>query len=292
VVVPLPGVLLTNDLFAESRCLATTLGARAVDEKLGQMAAMSAAKLSDAAEQLAEGLSARHGRHRRAVLVGHSYGGYAALEFVHRWPDRVAGLVLISTQCRADTPGATARREKQIALLNSRGLGTVLDGLMPSLVSRASLANPSVPEALRSMAHTVGAETFERQVRACAARADHRVTLRQIPKEIPLLLITGREDKLTPPSCLREMKEILVKREEDVRAAGVEHSHADAGSVAPWRSSLCEGSGHLVPLEQPESFRRALSSWAAEVRSAQVNDKLRTPNMSEAMDFHFSMPVG
>merc|ERR1711972_113385 len=129
-------------------------------------------------------------------------------------------------------------------------------------------------------------------VRACAARRDHRATLRHIPRGIPLLLVTGKEDKITPPNCLREMRDILTKREADAQESGVEHSLANTDSLAPWRSSLCEGSGHLVPLEQPETFRRTLSSWAAEVRSVQVVGKWRTPGVLQAMNFHFPMPAG
>lgn len=254
VVVPLPGALLTSELFSRVGCLAAALGARTVDAELGEEAARSSVDLPALARRVVEGFDTRHGPDARTVLVGHSYGGYAALEFASRWPGRLAGLVLISTQCRADTPGAIARREEQITLLRTQGLNAVLDRVLPSMLSSASLSDPSVLETVHAMAHSVGAEVFERQVRACASRADHRETLRRLPETIPVLAISGKEDRLTPPTCMREINELLAQREQ-----------AAQRPPAPWRCSGHGGSGHLVPLEQPVLLRETMASWAEEV---------------------------
>ncbi|GAC1655471.1 MAG: hypothetical protein NVS9B1_08700 [Candidatus Dormibacteraceae bacterium] len=40
----------------------------------------------------------RQTRARKVIVVGHSMGGSIALEFAHRYPDEVAGLVLMATQ--------------------------------------------------------------------------------------------------------------------------------------------------------------------------------------------------
>jgi pimeloyl-ACP methyl ester carboxylesterase len=46
----------------------------------------------------------------RFALAGFSLGGHVALEVVRRRPERVAGLALLCTSARSDTPEQTARR--------------------------------------------------------------------------------------------------------------------------------------------------------------------------------------
>ncbi|HSN93455.1 MAG TPA: alpha/beta fold hydrolase, partial [Anaerolineaceae bacterium] len=41
---------------------------------------------------------------RRVCLLGHSMGGYIALEFATRYPERLASLVLLTSNVRADSP--------------------------------------------------------------------------------------------------------------------------------------------------------------------------------------------
>jgi len=128
----------------------------------------------------------------------------------------------------------------------------VLDSIVPLLMSTTSRGDASVVESVRSMAHAVGAEAYERQILACASRADHRATLAALPAAIPVLTISGKEDKITPPRVQQEMRQLLQSRHMDL-------------PVAPCRAAVLEASGHLVPLEQPLAFRRALVAWAGEV---------------------------
>src|SRR5579864_5246792 len=46
----------------------------------------------------------------RFALIGHSLGGYIALEIMRQAPQRVAKLMLMNTQARIDPPEVTARR--------------------------------------------------------------------------------------------------------------------------------------------------------------------------------------
>lgn len=281
VVVPLPGIGLTNELFSRAGCLATAVGARAVDMELGTKAARKTADISTLAAEIHRGLAARHGPNAQAVLVGHSYGGYTALEFARVYPERVAGLVLVSSQCRNDTPGATARRHQQIATLRKEGLPKIIEGVITTLLGRPSTADPAVVQVVRAMILEMGPEVFEKQVLACAARADQRETLLRLPKEIPVLAITGQEDKLTPARNLQEVRALLAARQQAnelaVTAPAMHHglgtpswSYAPQGKTAPWTCTLRKGSGHLLPLEHPEAFREALATWASTVQAAEM----------------------
>jgi pimeloyl-ACP methyl ester carboxylesterase len=51
------------------------------------------------------------------LLVGHSMGGYVALAYLHRYPLKVAGIVLVNSYASADTEHRRQNREQAIAML-------------------------------------------------------------------------------------------------------------------------------------------------------------------------------
>lgn len=61
-------------------------------------------------QRLAEDVDAlrRHLGHRRTWLLGHSYGGFVALEFALRFPEQLLGLVLLDTDSTAPSPEVMA----------------------------------------------------------------------------------------------------------------------------------------------------------------------------------------
>lgn len=51
---------------------------------------------------------------RKAVLIGHSMGGYVALAFAELYPDNVKGIVLQNSTSRADSDERKANRDRAI----------------------------------------------------------------------------------------------------------------------------------------------------------------------------------
>merc|ERR1712070_720766 len=56
------------------------------------------------------------------ACVGHSFGGYLALEIVRQAPERVTHLALISSQARADTSNERSFRRAQVATAEREGM--------------------------------------------------------------------------------------------------------------------------------------------------------------------------
>lgn len=278
VVIPIPGLMLTGELFSAAR-LGAALGARTVDVELGERVAFGAPTIHSAAARVVEGLRLRYGSDARAVLVGHSYGGYAALEVAHCWPERLAGLVLVSTQCRADTPGATRRRQGQADIMRRGGPDAMLNGLLPMLMAEPALQSSAHVDAVRSMAHSVGYDATARQINACASRSDRRETLRHLPREVPVLVVGGREDKVVPPRCLSEMRDLLEQRE---AAVAKESLPSAAGATAPSRTVTFADCGHLVPLERPDELHEALAAWASDVRGFHQREREKAASTASA----------
>jgi pimeloyl-ACP methyl ester carboxylesterase len=84
---------------------------------------------------------------RRAIIVGHSMGGYVAMAYQRRYPDHVEGLVLIATKSTADTIDGKAGRDRNIALANEKGSAAIAEGMLPKLFSPTTYAsNPELVE--------------------------------------------------------------------------------------------------------------------------------------------------
>src|SRR5690606_3898681 len=61
----------------------------------------------------------------QVVLCGLSMGGYIALAFMERWPERVQGLVLCGTRAEADDDQGRQARQATAADAHGKGMGTI-----------------------------------------------------------------------------------------------------------------------------------------------------------------------
>lgn len=173
----------------------------------------------------------------RFVLAGLSMGGYVALSVMRAAPERVRGLVLMDTSARADTPGASERRTRQIAIAEAGRFAEIPDLQIPMLLHPSRLEDAALTETVRAMAEETGAEVFARQQRAIMGRPDARGGLPRIA--CPTLVIVGDGDAITP----REMAEEMVDQIPGARLA-----------VMP----VC---GHLASLERPIAVTHALTTF-------------------------------
>tara|TARA_R110000868_G_scaffold221110_1_gene472557 strand:+ start:992 stop:1774 length:783 start_codon:yes stop_codon:yes gene_type:complete len=64
-------------------------------------------------------------RIRKAILVGHSMGGYVALAFAELYPDFVKGLVLLNSTAKEDNPERKTNRDRAIKAVKQRYKGFV-----------------------------------------------------------------------------------------------------------------------------------------------------------------------
>src|SRR2546423_14206644 len=115
----------------------------------------------------------------RLCLVGHSMGGYVALELMRRAPERVERLALLNTNGRPDTPESTQNRRRLMALAE-KDFPAVIQALVPKLVIEKHLADDRIVGTISEMALAVGKEAFLRQERAIIGRIDSRPHLGKI----------------------------------------------------------------------------------------------------------------
>ena len=172
----------------------------------------------------------------RAIVGGVSMGGYVALAFLRKYPDRVAGLVLADTRSGADDAAALERRGLAAARADTGDIATGGEAITPLIAD--GTAGP-VRDDLARIAGEVPAPTIAWAQRAMAARPDSSDVL--AATHVPVLIVVGERDAVTPPAVARQLA-ALAAEAELVELSGV---------------------GHLTPAEDPAGFADALIGWLA-----------------------------
>jgi 3-oxoadipate enol-lactonase len=172
-----------------------------------------------------------------AVVAGLSMGGYVALAFAQRHPDRLAALILADTRAAADTPEARRGRAEAIALLHEAGVDTYLDHSLPRLLAPAAGA-PVLAQA-RGLAET-RADRIIAGIEALRDRPDRSGELGTIT--CPTLVVAGALDQVVPVDEMRAM----------------------SAAIPGARFVVLDGAGHLGSLEAPAPFEATLRGFLDE----------------------------
>ncbi len=190
----------------------------------------------------AEGLALHLGFDKVAV-IGHSYGGFIALEFALRYPHRVSHLILLDTapamnygeeiMANAVRKGAT---EEMLAVLNEEwSSDDAMRQRFPLIWSLyfknfdPAVANRLIENAILTVAG--GAREGE--------MASYNVTPRLGEIHTPTLILVGRDDFICPPSQAHILHE------------GIPNSEL----------VIFENSGHLPWVEEPDTFFDTVHDW-------------------------------
>ncbi len=165
----------------------------------------------------------------KAVVAGHSMGGYIALAFASTYPERLLGLGLVATQPGADTPEKAQSRYDAARAVEQQGVDTAVAAMPPKLTPMTEL-QPGLKELMlrQSPESVIGA------LKAMAERKDTSAALASFT--FPVVILAGDADQLIPVEKSREMK------------ASLPHAHLVELS----------GVGHMPMMEAPEETVRAL----------------------------------
>lgn len=174
----------------------------------------------------------------RFILGGLSLGGYIALAFYKRYPERVRGLILANTKALPDDDMARRGRSEMAKLAIREGAGAVGKAMLTKLFGETTFRlKPHVPiDTWRKMEKN-SPRGLAAALRGMALRPDSTDLLPKIT--CPVLVIAGDEDKLVPASVAKKMADALY----DVNY------------------EVIEGAAHLSNLEQPEEFNRLMKDF-------------------------------
>ncbi|MFC5001714.1 alpha/beta fold hydrolase [Dactylosporangium cerinum] len=262
-VVDMPVQLLTFDLRGHGRSSATS-GTDATLEQLG--------------DDLAEVLDALVPT-GPVVLVGHSLGGMAIMEYAQRhaksFAARTVGVVLVSTSAEGSSRtsyGLSPRLARVMRILEIQGAGLLARSgawrphrrLMPLLAPgvrwlvfghRVDTSWVALTASMVGNAPLCAIGGFRPSV-----DLHHRVDTLAAMRGLPAAVLVGTLDRLTPPAC----------------AATITGELPDAELIT------CEDAGHMLPIERPDMVtdaivgvvrRAARSTGAVPARTKRVPTK-------------------
>lgn len=177
------------------------------------------------------------------VVCGLSMGGYITFELLRQFPRRIRAAVLCNTKATADTPGAKLGRDALAEKARARGASAVAQELVARVLGPVTRQQMSeVVREVREMIERQPVAGIVGALRALRERPDSTPVLSEI--RIPVLVVAGDADQITPAAGMREMANII------------------PGA----RFVQIQDAGHLTPLEQPVAVNTALTSFLAELR--------------------------
>jgi pimeloyl-ACP methyl ester carboxylesterase len=172
------------------------------------------------------------------VLVGHSMGGFVALETYARYPERVKALVLAFTSASFGGAGGDFARqfvaERTGPLDAGQTMAQIAAKLMPPMAgTKSDSAGLALAQKVMS---GIPPATYRKAV-AMLTTFDRRALLPAI--KVPTLLVAGSDDRTAPASVMARM----------------------AAKIPGSEYVMLEGCGHLGPMDQPDEFNRALAGF-------------------------------
>lgn len=174
----------------------------------------------------------------RTMLCGLSMGGYIALNAIENYPDRFDALILSDTNCISDTPEVKEKRIKTIESIKKYGVEKFADESMNNFFAPESLSTKKKEiAAVRDMIVNTSKQTLYKTLKAFYERKETCSRLSEI--EVPVLIMVGKEDNITPPAAAQLMHEKI------------------KGSII----HIIDQAGHLSNLENPEQFNEQLKKF-------------------------------
>ena len=178
----------------------------------------------------------------QVVVCSQSMGGYITFELLRAFPARVRSAILCSTKATADTPEAKRGRDTMAAKAEREGTGAIAAELVPRLLARVTRERqPAVVHEVTTMIERQPVYGMVVTLRALRDRPDSTPLLGQI--RIPILVVAGDEDQITPAEGMKEM----------------------ARAIPGAEFTVIPGSGHLAPLEHPQAVNDAVNTFLAQL---------------------------
>ncbi len=177
----------------------------------------------------------------RATFCGLSMGGYVALSCWRHFSDRVAGLILCDTRATADSEEQKKNRDSAIELVRESGVKPLASSQIQGMLGkRTRETNPALVKWVLEMMQRQPADGVAAALSAMRDRPDSSPLLSTIT--VPVLIVVGEDDAITPPSDARQMLHALPQQ-------------------ARGQLDIIAGAGHASCVERPAAVTHAISDY-------------------------------
>ena len=169
------------------------------------------------------------GINEKITVIGHSMGGYIALEALKQYPELFSALILMHSAPFADSEEKKEERDREIALIRQNKLLQIVKLAIPKMFASANLSK--MEDKIIEIAET--AEIHDREgiiasIKGLKERGDNSKTLASSP--VPVMLFHGRYDNYIPNDRLDDMAKMFPSMQ----------------------ICVMENSGHACFIEEPE----------------------------------------
>ncbi|HEY2786296.1 MAG TPA: alpha/beta fold hydrolase [Fimbriiglobus sp.] len=190
--------------------------------------------MADAVAQLLDSLRLNE----RINLGGLSMGGYVAMAFARKYPDRLCGLILADTRGEPDDDTGRLNRGKAIEAVRTGGVAQFVDTQLPNHFSPETFAaRPAIVAEAKRIASAQSVEAIIAALVALRDRPDAIAGLSGV--SAPTLILVGENDAVTPPAVAETMR---------TRIPGSRFVRIPAA-------------GHLSNMEQPDVFNASVREF-------------------------------
>lgn len=178
----------------------------------------------------------------KVMVCGSSLGGYIALNAIEHHPERFNALVLTATQCSEDTSDIKEERERVLGILSEKGIEKYAEVMIADLFAPTSFTTRKEEvRAVSRMITETPAQSIVNTMNALSVRRESCSNLWGI--NIPVLILVGKEDVITPPDVAQFMRDNI------------------SGSLM----HVIEYAGHLVNLENTHEYNQHFKNFIERV---------------------------
>lgn len=192
-------------------------------------------------EELADDLNAlldELGVDEPVIFCGLSMGGYVGWQFVRKYPQRVARLVVCDSRAAADTPEAAKGRHALAQRALAEGPEPVAEAMLEKLLAEQTRKEqPEVVDAVRRMIGLASRQGIAAALKGMAARPAAAELLPKI--SVPTLLIVGEHDAISTVDEMRGM----------------------AAAIPGAKLEVIPNAGHMTTIENPQAVNGALLAF-------------------------------
>ncbi len=172
------------------------------------------------------------------IIIGHSLGGYVALEVAKRFPNIISGIGLVNSTALEDTAEKKDGREKSIAFIQKYGVEKFIDSFVPMLFyEKHREKHLEAIEKVVQIGRGIPEKILTDYMLAMRDRDDNSEFLTEFEK--PMLLAFGEEDSSITPARSKEQIKFMKQ---------------------PYLKSLPE-TGHMSLIEQEEEILNTISKF-------------------------------
>lgn len=171
----------------------------------------------------------------KPVVCGLSMGGYITLRALELYQSKFKGAILADTKAESDNNPTKLARAEQMKMVKNGQREQFADNFIKAALSEVNFTEkPELVEFLKKLVSWQKNEAITGALLTMAARTDTTDSLERL--ELKMLIIAGKDDRLTPP----EFSKIIY------------------GKTKNSDLKLIPNAGHLPNMENPEEFNNAL----------------------------------